>query len=339
MRVDSPDWTPAAAQTLVANYETATALRSWRLELGTNGKLTLAWSEDGTAVKTAQSSVAVGATEGTPIWIKVVHDVDNDASGNDVIFYTSTDQTLAEPTSWTQLGTTVTTATATSHYATTAPYTLGGYNAVGAGKFTGDIYIVHVKNGIAGYDVVPCFPEHWDFYGGTGSATVKYSGSSVLTLLNSSQSGQNVAYWDDATRRVRATPPQGQQLFFISTGHNDSNMQGNLFIAAMQTFVDHLKTIKSGVPFVIVSQNPVAIVAGSAYFPDSTYQYSIDIRQGRQKKILSWASSQAGVYPLDTQRAFDGLTLTDYLNSDGLHPNAAGSQVWGEFVYDQLFSQ
>jgi len=142
-KVALDDWTPAAAQVFLAKR--ATNQYSYQFSVQTNGVLNLSWTPDGINAISKNSTVAPTVSDGSTLWIRVTLDVDNGASGNDVIFYTSTDGT-----NWTQLGTTVTTAGTTSVHSGTAVLevgtTLGGANNPARGKF----FRAQVLNGIGG---------------------------------------------------------------------------------------------------------------------------------------------------------------------------------------------
>lgn len=146
------DWTPAAAQNLTSHWNTTGNVRSWQFTLNTTGTLFLQWSTDGTATITSSSTVGTGFSDGTAHWLRVTHDVDNGAAGNDVIFYTSNDPTTTAPgsVSWTQLGTTVTTAGTTSHFNSTTLPALGATSSGSAGRLIGKMYYAEWRSSIGG---------------------------------------------------------------------------------------------------------------------------------------------------------------------------------------------
>jgi hypothetical protein len=105
------DWSNGGNQTMMAKWET-TAMngRAFALYLDGTANLVLIWSTDGTATSfTKTSTTPVVAANGAAKWVRATLDVDNGAAGNDVRFYTSDDGVT-----WTQLGTTVTTAGVTT---------------------------------------------------------------------------------------------------------------------------------------------------------------------------------------------------------------------------------
>ena len=140
-KVAFDDWTPSANQYLFA--KSSAGQDAYALTLTTNGRLDFYWVNAASAATTKTSSVAVPFTDGATGWVRATLDVDNGASGNDVIFYTSTDGTT-----WTQLGTTQTTAGVTDIRATTAPLNIGTYR--GPELTRGKFFRAQVLNGIGG---------------------------------------------------------------------------------------------------------------------------------------------------------------------------------------------
>jgi hypothetical protein len=142
VKVALDDWTPSTANTLLGKW--ATGQLSYDLEIGIDGKVYFYWTTNGSTAITKTSSVATGITDGSTKWIRATLDVDNGASGNDVIFYTSDDGIT-----WTQLGTTQTTAGVTSIYSGTAILAVGS-NSQGGGVSRGKFFRAQVLNGING---------------------------------------------------------------------------------------------------------------------------------------------------------------------------------------------
>jgi hypothetical protein len=148
VRVAMDDWTPAGISGLVSKWLTTGNQRSYSFRLLTTGVLRLVWSADGTAEISKDSTAAVGTTDGAVKWVRATLDVDNGASGNDVNFFTSDDGAT-----WTQLGSTVTTASTTSVYSSSADLSIGQVQAstnMTAGKF----YRAQILDGIGGTTVL-----------------------------------------------------------------------------------------------------------------------------------------------------------------------------------------
>jgi hypothetical protein len=140
------DWTPSATQSLIAK-STGSSNVSYRFYVRTDGKLEFAWSPTGTGAGIAgvASTVAPTITDGTALWVRFTFDVDNGAGGRTATFFTSTNGTT-----WTQLGTPVTTAGTTSLFSGSAPNEIGSINTGTADFARGKFFRAQVLNGING---------------------------------------------------------------------------------------------------------------------------------------------------------------------------------------------
>lgn len=139
------DWTPSATQTLVSKSLATGNQRSWQFSVNSTGNLVLVWSANGTATLTATSTAAPVVVNGAALWVRATLDVDNGAAGRDARFYTSTDGET-----WTQLGTTVTTATVTSIFNSSATVVVGAIDAGVSNRLAGKVSAVEIRNGIGG---------------------------------------------------------------------------------------------------------------------------------------------------------------------------------------------
>lgn len=141
----APDWTPSTTQCLIAKSVDAGNQISFYFRFGATGFLTLTWSPTGAgggAAIVATATAAISASDGTALAVKAALDVDNDAGGYSVRFYTSPDRQT-----WTQLGDTVTGVGATSVFNSTSPIEIGSRNA-GADDFvTGVIRYAKIYSG------------------------------------------------------------------------------------------------------------------------------------------------------------------------------------------------
>ena len=142
VRAAPNDYTPTAIQALIAKDGVGPGTRSYVLYIDTDGTLVYGWSVLGTILITKSSTSAVGVADGNIKWLRVVHDVDNGAVGNDVKFYTADDNT-----NYVQLGSTVTTAGTTSIAETSAIATLGSAGAGVDNRFAGRIYEAEIYSG------------------------------------------------------------------------------------------------------------------------------------------------------------------------------------------------
>jgi hypothetical protein len=286
--------------------------------------LTFVWSADGTAtVATVASTSAVPFTDGQTGWIRVTLDVDNGSAGNTATFYTSTDGTT-----WTQLDSPIVTAGVTSIFNNASvPYSVGSYHTTPTDPFFGDIFWVEVCIGLAGWSVIPPMLTYYEQTTTTTTPTVVFNGAPSLLLLCASQSGQNILYLNDSVRRPKLFAPHGQQLVMLSTGNNEGNVTAQSWFSSYSSWVTNVKTNVPNTPIVVLTQNPTLspITAGQ-----------VGMRARRGAHIMSYAATTAGVYGIDTYPAFTDI-ITQVNQSDGVHPTAAGSEVWADLLHRTLF--
>ena len=145
VHVAMDDWTPAASSALITKSTTSGNQISWRFNVLSTGILRFVWSADGSATLTADSTVAPTVANAAPLWVRATLDVDNGAAGRSVRFYTSPDGET-----WTQLGSTVTTAGVTSIFSSTAPVIVGSREVGTADRLSGRVFSAEVRSGIAG---------------------------------------------------------------------------------------------------------------------------------------------------------------------------------------------
>jgi hypothetical protein len=145
IEVERENWAEQVA--LAGKFESTGNQRSWSFEANADKTLTLRWSADGTsAVLVKTSTAAMSVADGDRLALRVTLDVNNGAAGNDVRFYTAP----SIGGSWTQLGSTVTTAGTTSIFDGTGQQEVGRVADVGIDGFIGRIYGFEVYQGIAG---------------------------------------------------------------------------------------------------------------------------------------------------------------------------------------------
>lgn len=307
------NWADGAAAFIVGHFG-AGGSRGWRLYKTTGGFLSFDWSTDGTNIQTVVSSGS-WAMPSTPIWIRVTLDVDNDDSGHDIAFYTSTDGV-----SYTQIGSTTTRESTTSMYDVTGhPFEVGA-RAQTTEPFNGSVYEIHLLNAIDGYFYAPALPEHWV---GAASTSPEPVGDPIVTFVNGSHSGAALSYLDGGTVLERMTPNYGQITAIISDGHNEAQRQGAVLFASMSTYVSSIRARLPSVPIIALTQNPKI---SPALMPQS--------QAVRRLNYMSW-ETELDWDVIDTYGAFlsDGRALDVLINdADGLHPTADGSRVWADAV-------
>lgn len=175
--VANDSWTQA--ETMYASKWGNAGNRSYAFYSYSDGKLYFNWSADGTNAISKGSTAATGLSAGTAKWIRVTLDVDNGASGNDVKFFTSDDGIT-----WTQLGSTVTTAGTTSIYASTADLSIGSYPGVSNMPFK--VFRTQILNGIDGNKILDVDTSSI----GSGSATSFSALTGQTVTINRSSSGK-----------------------------------------------------------------------------------------------------------------------------------------------------
>lgn len=318
------NWANGAVQTLAARQGSAGSY-GFKFGLNSTGLLTLAWSSDGTTFNATKFGNTTGFAANAEGWVRATLKADNGASGNDVKFYSSTDGAT-----WTQLGTTQTTAGVTTVFQPTAwPFEFGSRNLGGEPLTAGSqVYEVQIRDGIDGPLLCPPNPCAWllpTISGGGFTGTM--NGAPVLDVFNGSKPGADLVYLNNSTRLPKMLPLVGPVVVFLSDSHNENAVTGPQFLNTYKAWVDATKARYLGVPLIALTQNPEQ--APATYFKQQAK---------RRPEIMALGASQ-GVDVIDTYGAFisDPRGLNALLNSDGIHPtNAAGSnagsQLWRDTV-------
>lgn len=221
--VSLEDWSPSIQCTLAAKWNTTGNQRSWTLGLTTTGTLQLLTSSAGSAVTvTAASTANLSAYLPNQVsWVRATMDVDNGAAGNTVNFYTSTDGS-----SWSALGSAVTTAGTTAIFNSTAVVTLG--NGTNNAALIGKIYKAEIYNGIAGTRVAnPDFTAQsagaTSFADGDGNTWTVNSPAAIVATTATNFVGRVTAR-DTTTITVSTTakagpvPPDGTGVYTLKIG-------------------------------------------------------------------------------------------------------------------------
>lgn len=313
VKVNVTDWTPASSVNFCGRTSTDPN-RGWYVGiLATSGNPFFAFTPTGLAanlvVKSATAST--GFADGSTNWLRYVFIPDNGASGYDVKFYTS-----ADGITWTQLGSTVTTAGATALYNNSAiGYECGG---VAGGTSSGlDLYEVQIRDGIDGPNIVPALPDLWPRYSSAG-ATI--AGAPILTIVNGSHPGAAIAYLGDATRLPKMTPDYGQLVTILSDSHNETLYVGPAWTAKYDTWRAAVETNVPGSPIVILTQNPET--SGFTWYQEHAR---------RRVELLGYAR-QKHIDVIDTYQAFLDASWPGALMTDTVHPNTAGQIVWRDAI-------
>ena len=182
IKVAMDDWTPVANQSFFSKFVSVTD-DAYLVRMLAGGTLTFRYSSGGVDSGEKQATALTGFTDGTPHWLRVVHDVDNGAAGSDVKFYTSIDGIV-----WTQLGATVTTGAVVARPDNAAVMLLGEHGP-GTTMLAGKIYYAEIRNGIDGTVVAKFDPREGvvaavAFTSGSGEAwTINQSGTPPAELV------------------------------------------------------------------------------------------------------------------------------------------------------------
>lgn len=157
IRLSTTDWTPSEADTFIAKRANSSDQISYIFRNDTSGNLVLLWTVDGAigSLITKTSTSSVSFDSGHIAWVRATLDVDNGAAGNDVTFYTSIDGST-----WTQLGSTVTTAGTTSIYDSTSIVEIGAQRTGQGNLLSGNVYYAEIRNGIGGTVVAKFDPSN-----------------------------------------------------------------------------------------------------------------------------------------------------------------------------------
>jgi hypothetical protein len=114
------DWSNGAVQNLLAK-ESSASTRTVRLALGSDGKLQLIWSADGTTPITVASTSAVPFADGQRGQVRVDFVPAEDATHYRIVFFTRYNSSQR----WTQVDLFETAASATSMFASASPWEVG----------------------------------------------------------------------------------------------------------------------------------------------------------------------------------------------------------------------
>lgn len=179
------DWTPSSEQFVFSRDNVASGGRTWDVVVRTDGTLKLDWYPDGTSAsaRSATSTVTSGIADGTAKWIRVTLDADNGASGTDIKFFTSNDNLT-----YTQLGSTVTSAGTTTFVSTTSDVFMMARSDAAA-PATGKFYAAQILNGIDGTPVLSVDTSNI----ASGSATNFVARSGQTINISRTTSGKKIA--------------------------------------------------------------------------------------------------------------------------------------------------
>lgn len=334
-QIASPDWTPAGSnQSIVGKWNSTGNQRGYLFQLlATSGLLRFLSSSAGTGnTVDVVSTVAPTISDGGKLWVRVTFDVDNDASGNTVTFYTS-----ADGVTWEQLGDPVVTASTTSIFDNTAPLEVGAHGA-GASPFTGAVYRAQVYDGIDGNLVADFNPALWS------SGTLTAATGEVWTANG------NAAFTGQWTKQGNATFEEVYSLngnaavvgrftlngdtFIQNTGHQVAHSIGSVGIETSvgQTLINPFTSFTlarwDGTPSANAYAHDSKSEAAERYILGTQNSADDDFFLAQGGTNLSISSSFDNLPHLFTGQAFGNSNTK--LTASGIRTETgdAGSQDW-----------
>ncbi len=201
--IQANDYTPTGNQVLVAKGTSVIAANlEYLLQLNTGGTLTLYWST-GAATLSATSTAAVSFTDLARGSVQATLDV-NDGSGNHVVkFYTGT--TFG---TWSQLGSTITTAGTTSIQNSTNAIAIGSFTGGASGNFNGLVYRARITNGYDGAGTVQFDANFATFSKLATSGTESSSNAATVTINTTGDLGARICGARDLVQMTASKMPQ-----------------------------------------------------------------------------------------------------------------------------------
>jgi hypothetical protein len=185
VRVAMDDWTPSSVVAFASKWTSGTNTRSWVFGSYSGGTFFFQWSADGnTQAGVRQSTAAPSETDGAPLWVRVTFDADNGSGSYDLRFYTAPDSPT-EPTSWTQLGNTVT-GTASSLYGSNTAMLFAAATSGVGNQMSAKFYRAVMEDGIDGTTVLDVDCDALT----SGSATSFTATTGQTVTINRSTSGR-----------------------------------------------------------------------------------------------------------------------------------------------------
>lgn len=312
-------------QVLMAQYGGAVPRNVFYFYLNSAGAPQLFWSTDGgttTFTVGASTNVTGLVSAGGRLAIRATLDVDNGAGSRVIQFFTSTDTVT-----WTQLGTTTTTAGTTSIYNnTTQPIEIGSRNASDGASTGGAVsgaigrfYGAHLSTAISGPNQLPAHIREWGPFNNMNGVK---GGGPALVVYNGSISGQNMAYFNTGDRLARMIPRTYGGYLFINSSHNEgTGWEPAIFKAGVDAFVTACK-VRAVDPYVIVNaQNPQTS-------PRTAVQIDGQARRNEAWRMMALANNW---------KCIDAMKLdwTGRIDTDGVHPIKPAT-IWGNEAFYEM---
>lgn len=315
VKMNLADWTPTAL-TAVVGKSGGDPLRGWYCGINSSGsgnRPFFTWSTGGLGAD-LQTMTVIGTptvADGADLWMRWVWNPNDGAGNRTLSAYQSSDGVT-----WTQIGSTVTTAGTTTLFNNSARgYEIGG--VANGGITTMKTYEVQIRDGVDGPNIVPALPDLWPPINTSAPRSV---GAPILTFVNGSQPGANFAYHNAAGRLKKMVPDFGQLVTIVSDSHNEGLYMGAAWTAYLETFRQALESARPGSPTVFVTQNPEQ--SGASWYREHAKRRLDLLGYCRQKNLDC----------IDTYQAFLNAGWPGALMLDDIHPNTAGEVIWRDAV-------
>ena len=324
IKLSLDNWASGTNRTLISRYGPS-GKRGWRLKINTSNLLLFEWSEDGTNLKSKGYTTNVSSfTNGQPIWLRVTLNCFDTTLNTFVVTFYKSDDGIT----WTQLSThTDTSGASTSIFNADWDYEIGGYSNNGE-VISGNIYDVQICDGINGDDVCPKPIDAWRpnlFHDETEWAGY-FVGNPTLYIYNGSIPGYGIEGYSDFSLVRKMVKNSFYPLIFVSISHNDRSYRNDTYYTKLKALTDKLKTYCYEPNIIFLTQNPR--ISPALY---------INEHAKRRRLIMDFAKKN-GFSFIDTYYEFlkDNRGVAALVNSDGIHPNQYGSQLWCDTVWDYL---
>jgi hypothetical protein len=322
-KVTLADWTPVATNYVIAAKRVDGGnQQSFNLILTPSGTLNILTSATGAApilenISTAATGVADGATK----WIRATLDV-NDGAGNRVAkFYTSDNGTT-----WTQLGTTVTTAGTASIFDSTAPLEIGSRNLGVNDKLVGTVHEVIIQSAYDTANNTASLVFDADFDAQTPETTSFVESSSNAAVVTMNNTNPTVTI---STTRYSFGMPNLQSGSISTASLTSGNDRYQRFVITKLTIVDMVLMEVTTAPASAATVYFGLYAADTNFQPTGNALLATNLAVGASAtgiftKQFTPVTLQPGIYLLATNPSVT-MTVRTLINGDAAITSTYGS--------------
>ena len=307
-------WMPYsfAAAAALLGQDAGGSTRNFILNISTSKQLLLTWWNSAGTLVSATSTVAASINANTTYWFRATLLANNGASGYDVKFYFNADTgSNTEPSSWTQLGSTVTVSGTTSIRSTTCASWVGANSATGTNNINGKCYFASVANSVGGSAVQTFTPTSY-----TSGATFTSTSSDVWTINGVARIVPDGNHGLQGTSTARPTLSARYNLLTYSEQFDNAAWTKHFStVTANQTTAPDGTTTADLLTAAVVNQahavyttNSVTIASGidylvSIYIKKNTHRYVYIAANGAGNKSVGAVFDLDGTSGAATQTA------------------------------------